>query len=140
MGGVWFQEEDEQEAEGMRFSDVTTESQVWSWGLSGVEENMTNDHNNTTAQELDVLEPDEGIVARMNVDFLFKAHEEVREDAGGTELFEEEEGEGGTDDGASCCPAPSSPCEVISQTQKSFFVTVILIIRLIIRIMMIITL
>ena len=116
MGGVWFREE---EAEGMQLSDVTTE--VWSWGLSGVEENMTSDHNNTTAQELNVLEPDEGIVARMNVDFLFGAHEEVREDAEETELLEEEEGEGGIDDGASCCPAPSSPCEVISQ--KSFFVS-----------------
>ena len=124
MGGVWFQEEDEvEEAEGMRFSDGTTESQVWSWGLSGVEENMTSDHTNTTTQELDVLEPDEGIVARMNVDFLFEAHEEVREDAEETELLEEEEGEGGIDDGASCCPAPSSPCEVISQTQKSFYVS-----------------
>ena len=120
MGGVWFREEDEQEeAEGMRFSDVTTESQVWSWGLSGAEENMTIDHTNTTAQELDVLEPDEGIVARMNVDFLFGAHGEVREDAEDTEL----QGEAGTDDGASCCPAPSSPCEVISHTQKSLFVS-----------------
>ena len=123
MGDVWFREEDEEEAEGMRFSDVTTESQVWSWGLSGVEGNMTSEHANTTAQELDVLEPDEEIVARMNVDFLFKAQEEVKEDAGGTELFEEEEGEGVIDDGASCCPAPSSPCEVISQTQKSFYVS-----------------
>ena len=107
----------------MRFSDVVTESQVWSWGLSGVEENMTRDHNNTTAQELDVLEPDEGIVARMNVDFLFGGQEEVREDAEETELLVEEEGEGGIDDGASCCPAPSSPCEVISLTQRSFFVS-----------------
>merc|ERR1719209_1334805 len=48
----------------------------------------------------------------MNVDFLFGAQEEVREDAEETELLVEEEGEGGIDDGASCCPAPSSPCEV----------------------------
>ena len=92
-------------------------SSVGSWEI-GTGENITidesRDETNTTEQGLSVA--GEGIIARMNLDFLFGERDEVTE--GGVEGDEEDDHdqmeEEGIDDGSTCCPAPLNPCEVMT--------------------------
>ena len=71
--------------------------------------NMTGEETNTTSVS-------KGIFARMNLDFLFGEGEEMTTEEEGDGQIEEE----GIDDGSSCCPSPSNPCEVMSCIQKVF--------------------
>ena len=71
------------------------------------EQNITREGTNTTSPA-----GGKGIFGRMNLDFLFgEQGDEVR--AEGEEAEDQIEEEVGIDDGSTCCPAPSNPCEVI---------------------------
>ena len=74
----------------------------------GTGANITGGETNTTGK---------GIFARMNLDFLFGEGDEGTTEKEGDEEIEEEEG---IDDGSTCCPAPSNPCEV-TLLSKSIF-------------------
>ena len=70
---------------------------------SGIGKNITEEETNTTAGA------DKGIFGRMNLDFLFSGQDEETTEA---DDQIEEQNEEGIDDGSTCCPAPSNPCEV----------------------------
>ena len=73
----------------------------------GTEQNITRGEKNTTSST-----GGKGIFGRMNLDFLFgEQGDEVRDE--GEEAEDQTEEEAGVDDGSTCCPAPSNPCEVI---------------------------
>merc|ERR1712192_87299 len=72
------------------------------------------EQNITTEEGLDSGVAGKGIFGRMNLDFLFGEGDEVIEEGEETDdQMEEEAEEEGIDDGSTCCPAPSNPCEVI---------------------------
>ena len=77
------------------------------WQHETWEQNVTREETNTTSPA-----GGNGIFGRMNLDFLFgEQGDEVREE--GEEAEDQIEEEEGIDDGSTCCPAPSNPCEVI---------------------------
>jgi len=69
----------------------------------GTGKNIAGEETNTTAGA------GKGVFARMNLDFLFSGRDEVTTEA--DDQIEEAKEEG-IDDGSTCCPAPSNPCEV----------------------------
>jgi len=69
----------------------------------GIGKNITEEETNTTAGA------DKGIFGRMNLDFLFSGQDEETTEA---DDQIEDQNEEGIDDGSTCCPAPSNPCEV----------------------------
>ena len=70
------------------------------------------EQNITTSEGLDSPVASKGIFGRMNLDFLFGEGDEVTDEGEETDDQIEAEEEG-IDDGSTCCPAPSNPCEVI---------------------------
>ena len=76
--------------------------------------NITGAETNTTVK---------GIFARMNLDFLFGERDELTTEKEGADQIEEEEEveDEGVDDGSTCCPALSNPCEVLKLLSKSIF-------------------
>ena len=63
---------------------------------------------NITGGETNSTGAGQGIFSRMNLDFLFGGGDEVTSEKEEGDQIEEE----GIDDGSTCCPSPSNPCEV----------------------------
>ena len=95
--------EQQEELEGIDLIEEQRRNGTEERGGTGV--NITGGETNTTGVG-------KGIFARMNLDFLFGEGDEVTTEKEGEDQIEEEAEEEGIDDGSTCCPAPSNPCEV----------------------------